>query len=185
MAAGYAFGAVLRMEPDRRDKLCLRIGGAATVAFILLAFAVTAMDTSDEPGPPFILRMLNQQKYPASQLFLMMTIGPAILAIPWIERASGWFASMLETFGRVPMFYYLLHIPLIHAISLVVMRMRGATGMSQWYATAPGAQVPPEQRWSLLLLYGVFVVAVALLYVACRWYARLKSERRAAWMRYV
>ena len=60
------------------------------------------------------------------------------------------------------MFYYLLHIPLIHVLALATMRLGGGSGMSQWYATAPYTQVPESQRWSLLTLYGVFVLAVAL-----------------------
>ena len=67
--------------------------------------------------------MLNQQKYPASQLFLLMTLGPTIALLPLAERARG-VGDMLATFGRVPLFYYLLHIPLIHAAALVVSLLR-------------------------------------------------------------
>ena len=186
MAAGYAFGAIMTKEPAERKKLCYRIGGGATVAFIVLAAAGAMLRGGGETAPPFIVRMLNQNKYPASQLFLMMTLGPTILLVPFFERARGWFTDVMATFGRVPFFYYLLHIPLIHALALIVMRLKfGDAFNSAAYAIAPYAQVPPAQRWSLLLLYAVFLVAVALLYPACRWYAGFKSRRRDPWLKYI
>jgi hypothetical protein len=114
-----------------------------------------------------------------------MTLGPAIALIPLAERARGWFGRMLAVFGRVPMFYYLLHIPLIHATALVVWLLRDGTAHSEWFATAPYVSVPPQQRWSLLLLYLVFAVDVAILYFPCRWFARVKSRQQGGWLKYI
>ena len=86
---------------------------------------------------PALFRLLNQQKYPASQLFLLMTLGPTIALLPLAERARGWFADVLAVFGRVPMFYYLLHIPLIHATALLVWLLRDGHVDSSRFATAP------------------------------------------------
>ena len=129
--------------------------------------------------------MLNQQKYPASQLFLLMTLGPTIALLPLAERARGWLADVLATFGRVPMFYYLLHIPLIHATALVVWFMRDGSGHRGRFATAPFVSMPEGQRWGLPLLYLVFIITVAMLYVACRWFAGVKARRRGGWLRYL
>jgi hypothetical protein len=185
MAAGYGFGLILLREPDERRRLCLRIGLTATGLFIVIATAIEWLRPAGENRLPFLLRVLNQQKYPASQLFLMMTLGPAIVALPLFERARGWIAEVFTTFGRVPMFYYLLHIPLIHALSLIVWRVRDGVIHPEWFAIAPFAQVPPSQRWSLSLLYLVFVMVIALLYVPCRWYATVKARGTSRWTRYI
>ena len=186
MAMGYAFGAILTMEPERRKTLCYRIGGGATLAFLIIAGIVVAMRPARENAPPFIIQMLNQQKYPASQLYLMMTLGPAILLVPFFERARSRITDVMATFGRVPMWYYLWHIPVIHVLALIVMRMRfGDAFNSAVYNTAPYAGVPQTQRWSLGLLYLVFAIAIAILYPISKWYAGLKSRRRDAWLKYI
>jgi hypothetical protein len=83
------------------------------------------------------------------------------------------------------MFYYMLHIPLIHAVSLLTWRLRDGNAGASRFDFAPYVSIPPAQRWSLGLLYLVFAVCVALLYPVCRWYARRKAEAPAAWMRYI
>jgi uncharacterized membrane protein len=186
MAAGYGFGLILlRAEADRR-RLCLRIGLGATALFLVVGGlpASLASGGGEGEGPPWLFRLLDQDKYPASQLFLLMTLGPMLALIPLAERWRGRAASVLRTFGRVPMWYYLLHIPLIHAVAIVVMSARGAFDPA-WYATAPYAQVPPEQRWPLWLLWLIWALCVAALYPACAWYARVKRERPARWMSYI
>lgn len=114
-----------------------------------------------------------------------MTLGPTILALGLADRARGRFAGWLTTVGRVPMFYYLLHIPLIHGTALLVWYLRDGSTHADWFATAPYVSVPPDQRWSLSLLYVVFVVVVAALYPLCRWYATVKAARPQPWMRYL
>jgi len=184
MAAGYAFGAVITREPAQRRRLCLAIGLGATVLFLVLA-ALPLFGSGAPANAPWWVRLLNQRKYPASQLFLLMTLGPAIALMPLVERARGPISRMFETFGRVPMFYYLLHIPLIHAVSLVVWRLRDGVTHEEWFATAPYVFVEPQHRWSLLLLYAVFVLVVAMLYPACRWYAAYRAAHRDGWARYI
>jgi hypothetical protein len=77
----------------------------------------------------------------------------------------------------VPFFYYLLHIPLIHLSALVVMFIREGHLVTEWYNTAPYAWIPEEHRWSLALLYLVFIVDALILYFACRWYEKYKFSR--------
>ena len=185
MAAGYGFGALMALEPAQRRKWCLRIGLTATALFVVIAGVLVARRPAPNGAPPAILRLLNQQKYPASALFLMMTLGPAIALIPLADRAKGWLASAVTTFGRVPMFYYLLHIPLIHATALVVWFLRDGSAGSARFNAAPYVSIPPTERWSLGLLYLVFAIVVAILYVPCRWYAQRKAGQPAAWMRYI
>jgi uncharacterized membrane protein len=187
MAMGYGFGAIMLREPGERRRLCLRIGLGATGLFVVFAAVMAFMLRSQGGGDggPLLFRVLNPPKYPVSQPFLLMTLGPAIAVLPLLEHARGRIAHALEVFGRVPMFYYLLHIPTIHVAALIVNGVRGAGYHPEWYATAPYANVPDGQHWSLPLLYLVWVIVVALLYVACRWFDGVKTRRRDAWLRYI
>lgn len=92
-------------------------------------------------------------------------------------------AGALATFGRVPLFYYLLHIPLIHATALVVWYLRDGAAGGERFATAPFVSIPGPEQWGLPLLYLVFAVDVAILHGACRWYAHIKATRPQWWMR--
>ena len=96
-------------------------------------------------------------------------------------------ARFVSLFGRVPFFFYVLHIPLIHALALIVSQIRlGA--VSPWlfenHPTGKGP-TPDGYMWSLPLLYAVWAVAIALLYIACRWFADVKSRRREWWLKYL
>jgi uncharacterized membrane protein len=198
MAAGYGFGALLMLEPARRNRLCLAIGLGATALFLLLRGVNrygdprpwTAMLEAGPNGPPAmpaLLAFLNTTKYPASLLFLLMTLGPTIALIPLLERAGGAIARWITAFGRVPFFYYVLHIPLIHALALVVSKVR-LGHVSPWlFANHPMGNPPPPDgyTWSLPLLYLVFAVAIVILCFPCLWFARLKARRSDWWLRYL
>jgi uncharacterized membrane protein len=184
MAAGYAFGAIMIREPAERRRLCLRIGLLATGLFVLVGCLVIIFGPAPDNAPPFLFRLLNQQKYPASQLFLMMTLGPTIALLPFADRAHGRIAEVLGTFGRVPMFYYLLHIPTIHIAALLVTFVREGQLHPERYASAPFSSVPADHRWSLGLLYVVFVLVVAALYGPCR-FDRLKARHGDGWIRFI
>jgi hypothetical protein len=120
------------------------------------------------------LSFLNATKYPASLLFLLMTLGPLIALMPLVERARGAIANALELFGRVPLFYYVLHIPLIHLAAIVVSLIRTGS-ITPWlfgnHPLEPSDQ-PPGYQWSLALLYFVTAVCVVALYGACRWWVQ-------------
>jgi uncharacterized membrane protein len=184
MAAGYAFGAIVTREPAARRRLCLRIGLSATALFVVFVGVFIAFVPGGDGDGPALFRALNPPKYPASQPFLLMTLGPMIALLPFAERAKGRIADLFETFGRVPMFYYLLHIPLIHVTSLAAWYLRDGSVHTGRFTTAPFVEVPPEQQWGLGLLYLVFAIDVAILYVACRWFAAVKA-RHDAWLRYI
>jgi uncharacterized membrane protein len=185
MAAGYGFGAImLRDTPDRR-RLCLRIGLTMIALFAAYAIAMATVFRAQLGDGPLLFRVLNPPKYPVSQFYLLMTLGPTIAILPLLERARGRLAGMLDVFGRVPMFYYLLHIPAIHLAALAVNALVGNGYHPEWYATAPFASVPPAARWSLPLLYITWAIVVAALYLPCRWFAGVKAARPGRWLRYL
>jgi hypothetical protein len=136
---------------------------------------------------PALLAFLNTTKYPASLDFLLMTLGPIIALIPWLEGPRGAFARWISVFGRVPLFFYMLHIPLIHALALVVAKLRMGQ-VSPWlFANHPmgNPPAPDGYTWSLGLLYAVWAVAIVLLYFPCRWFANLKARRKDWWLSYL
>jgi uncharacterized membrane protein len=185
MAAGYAFGAIVTREPAERRRACLRIGLSATALFVVFVGIFMAVGPGGDGSGPKIFLALNPPKYPASQPFLLMTLGPMIALLPFAERAHGRIAGIFQTFGRVPMFYYLLHIPLIHVTSLAAWYLRDGSVPADRFATAPFVQIPPSQQWVLALLYLVFAIDVAILYGGCRWFAAVKARRSDAWLRYI
>ncbi len=184
MAAGYAFGAIMVRESSERRRLCLRIGLSATALFLVFGCLALVLNPTRPGAPPALFRLLNQNKYPASQLFLLMTLGPAI-ALSFAEQARGRISDVLAVFGRVPLFYYLLHIPLIHAGAVVVSLVREGRVNPWLFGNHPmmPPPVPDGYRWGLPLLYLVFGVVVAILYVPCRWFAHAKARRPDSWLR--
>ncbi len=190
MGAGYAFGTVLTMEPARRNRICLRIGLGAIALFLVLR----GTNLYGDPRPwsattpmPALLSFLNTTKYPASLSFLLMTLGPTIALIPLLDRVRGRVAHWLTIFGRVPFWYYVLHIPLIHALALIVSMIRLGEASPWLFTNHPMGNPPPPDgyTWSLGLLYIVWAVAIVLLYFPCRWYADLKARRRDWWLKYL
>ena len=192
MAAGYAFGPVMRWPAERRRAFCLRLGIGSTALFV----ALRALDGFGDPrhwhdqmtkGWPGLLAFLNTSKYPASFLFLLMTLGPTIALLPLVEGAKGWLAGVLETFGRVPLFYYMLHIPLIHLAAIAVSLIRTGAVTPWLFANHPlnPGQAPAGYQWSLPLLYLVWAVVVVILYFPCRWYAALKARNKSTWLSYL
>ena len=186
MAAGYGFGRILLLPHVRRRRVCLWLGLSAIVIFLVVESVFILSGPSNPDDPPFIYQLLNQRKYPASQSYLLMTLGPTILTIALVENARGWLARILETFGKVPMFYYLMHILIIHLSALLVSLVRQGKIFSEWYANAPYSFVPEQYRWSLGLLYLVFLGDVILLYFLCRWYAHYKfTHPQQKWLKFL
>jgi uncharacterized membrane protein len=197
MAAGYAFGRILSLDSARRTRLCLMIGLGAIALFLLLRgfnlygdprpWHMSAQRPDGSPGMPALLSFLNCTKYPASLNFLLMTLGPIIALMPLLENARGAVARAISLFGRVPFFYYVLHIPLIHAFALIVSKIRLGF-VSPWlFANHPmGNPEPPDGYvWSLPLLYMVWAITIVMLYVPCRWFARVKATRSEWWLKYL
>jgi uncharacterized membrane protein len=197
MAAGYAFGKIVILEPAQRKKLCLTIGLSAVALFLVLRgfnlygdprpWHAATQGRDGAPPMPALFAFLNTTKYPASLSFLLMTLGPIITLIPLLEGLRGALARTITLFGRVPFFYYMLHIPLIHALALVVSKIRLGF-VSPWLFTnhPMGNPEPPEGYvWSLPLLYFVWAIAIVLLYFACRGFAALKAKRNDWWLQYL
>jgi uncharacterized membrane protein len=186
MAAGYAFGTLLlRPEQERRRRLLL-LGVGLTLAFLV----IRAVNVYGDPAPwtvreaagRTVLSFLNTTKYPPSLQFLLMTLGPAIAVLPLFERFTGPVARALIVFGRVPLFFYVLHLYLIHALALTVGTLAGFDPRSFLHIWLKN---PDGWGYGLPVVYLVWVGVVLALYPACRWFAGVKARRRDAWLSYV
>lgn len=177
IALGYVFGYVLRERPSAIKKATL-LGALAVAAFLVLR----TFNIYGDPrpwGPAAPLSFLNATKYPGSLQFLLMTLGPLLLLLPAFERSQRPVFDMLAQLGRVPLFYYVVHIPIIHLVAIAVSLFRTGS-VTPWLFTnfpmEPAPQ-PPGYRWSLALLYLVTAVVVCLLYGLCRWYQKLRARQ--------
>lgn len=208
IALGYAFGRVVIMEAGRRRRICVALGAAAIALFLVLRgfnlygdprpwvrplpvmqtqqsvpggpqASQAANTMSRRPQAPAWISFLNTTKYPASLLFLLMTLGPMLLALPFVESAAG-LLGVLTRFGRVPFFYYVLHIPVIHLAAILVSLARSGS-VSPWLFLNHPVMIPqaPEGYvWSLGLLYLVWAIVVIALYFPCRWFAGVKQRHK-------
>jgi uncharacterized membrane protein len=186
MAAGYAFGPVLRHEPARRRRELLWLGAVLVAGFILLR----ALNLYGDPHPWSVqssglftvLSFLNTTKYPPSLLFLTMTLGPALLALALFERLRGRVAQFFVVFGRVPFLFYVAHLYLIHGLVLVVAGLRGDD--LRGYLTV-WRFMPDAWGYGLGVTYLVWVFVVIALYPVCRWFAGVKARRNEPWLSYL
>lgn len=191
LAAGYGFGSMFLLEPGTRRRQLIGLGLALTTAFCFLRYANLYGDpkrwvAQASPGRT-LLAMLDCNKYPPSLLFLLMTLGPAVTALGIFEGLSGPVARFFVTLGRVPLFFYLLHLPLIHGLMVGVDYLR--YGRSPYLSEAPWTlrpeQVPAGYGYALPVVYLVWLGVVTLLYPLCRWYARVKLRSRSGWLSYI
>ena len=184
MAVGFVFGRLLYLPEGQRNRWFLGIGGAAVVLFILLRGFNIYGDpepwTPQERGSFFtFLSVLNTAKYPPSLLYLLMTLGPAILLLASLEKWPGWVATFCTLFGKVPFFFYLLHFAVIHITNVIWSGwMFGDT--SNWWLGHPSG-FPDGYQHSLPLVYFVWALLIAALYPACRWYMNYKKVNRGQW----
>ena len=191
-AAGYGLGQLYGWDAGRRRALGLGLGVALVVALV----ALRDLDEYGDPAPWAAQRsslftalsFLNATKYPQSLLFLLMTLGPALLFLRAADGGHpGWLRPAL-VFGKVPLFYYVLHVVLIHLLAVAVCWAR--YGEVHWMFESPTLDrfpvtQPPGWPMSLPVVYLVWAVVVAALYLPCRWFAAVKARRRDAWLGYL
>jgi uncharacterized membrane protein len=190
MAAGYAFGSIYRMSIAERKRLLLRIGGAMIACFIV----IRAINVYGDPaawhvqGTPVMtmLSFLNASKYPPSLLFLLMTLGPAMLFLAAAEgRGRSWLAKAFITYGRVPLFFYFLQWATAHGLALLAGRLAGKPTDYLFGNLGFGPPPAPGSGFGLGVVYVVWVLGVVMLYPLCRWLAGLKARRRDWWLSYI
>jgi uncharacterized membrane protein len=186
MALGHAFGRVLTLPDERRRRWIVGLGASATVAFL----ALRALNRYGDPHPweqqPralfTVLSFVNCHKAPPSLDFLLMTLGPGLIALGALDGVRVGAGNPLLVFGRVPLFFYVAHLPVLRLTAAIVFAPRiGAFSL----LLPPGNPVPPGYGLQLPGVYLAWALLVIALYPACRWYARLKERSRSPWLAYL
>lgn len=183
MAVGYAFGSLFLLRPATRRPIFFVLGVALTAGFVCLRYSNVYGDPN--PWSPqrneamTVCSFLNCHKYPPSLCYLLMTLGPVIAALAFFDREPGPVARRVIVFGRVPLFFYLIHVPVIHALAAVVAYAYYGPSVLAWN------QPPPDYGYSLATVYAVWVLVVVMLYPPCLWFAGVKRRRRDAWLSYL
>lgn len=182
MALGFALGRLLDTDPARRRRALVRLGLGLIALFVLLRagnFYGEAKLWSVQSSPLFTLfSFVNTTKYPPSLLYLAMTLGPSLLALAAFERWRGFGAGFVRVYGRVPMFYYLLHLFVLSSAAAIAWRLAYHRAFYVWDEHLVGG-------WSLPVVYAIWIGVVLALYLPCRWFMRLKARRRDAWLSYL
>jgi len=198
MAAGYVFGNLYIFSREQRKKMLFRMGTAMIVLFVVLRLSnlygnppaglggVSQGDFHAQPTfAKTVILFLDVEKYPPSLQFLLMTLGPSFLLLAWLDRdrvPRG--MTPLWIFGRVPMFFYILHLYLIHALAVVVAELRGQS-VDWLFHGAIFGDMPAGYGYNLAFVYFMWFAVVVILYFPCRWFAELKKTRHDWWLSYL
>ena len=196
LAVGYAFGVLYQQDARLRKRWLLIIGGIVTLLFTL----IRAVDKYGEPlhwsrqkNVVFtILSFINTTKYPPSLDYLLMTLGPAILALALFEISAGpqpgksMLRNFFVTFGRVPLFFYILQWFTAHTIAILLHLAFGKP--VHWLFQTPidwFTHPPVGNGFNLIVVYVSWIAGVFLLYPLCKWFAGVKKRRRDWWLSYL
>jgi uncharacterized membrane protein len=188
MAAGYVLGPVLRRPAPQRNRMLVGLGVALCLGFLALRIGNLYGDpspwTQQETWWRTALSFLDTTKYPASLLFLLMTIGPALALLPALDRWRGPLADAVRTLGRVPLFFWLLHVPLIHLVALGFSLVRYGE-VIPWLVRNPPTPLPSGYGYGLPVVWAVTLAVVLMLYPLCVWFAGVKAQRKRWWLSYL
>jgi uncharacterized membrane protein len=193
ISAGYCLGRIFDLDHDRRRRVLLQSGIALTIAFVLLRATNLYGDMhpwAAQNSPVMtVISFLNATKYPPSLIYLLMTLGPALIALGLLDGISVSERNPFLVFGKVPLFYYVLHWYALHlaAIGLAWFKYGrvdflfglppSVNPMSRGY--------PPDYGYGLGMVYLVWIVILVALYPLCLRFARVKARHRAAWLSYL
>jgi uncharacterized membrane protein len=193
MAAGYGFGTFFRIDPRLRRKLFLTIGPAMIVLFLVLRFSNVYGDMSkwavQKDALFTLMSFLNITKYPPSLLYALMTLGPAITFLGLWKKEPGALARPFVIFGRVPLFYYLLHLFVLHSLAIVYSWF--TFGSARWLFEIPATvdsnfgSAPKDYGVGLPMVYVFWIAALLILYLPCKWFAGVKQRHRNVWLSYL
>ena len=188
MAAGYALGVVYTWDAPQRRRWLFRLGFGLAVLFVLIRATNLYGDPqiwTAQPSPMFtVLSFLNTTKYPPSLLFLLMTLGPALLILAWTDQINDtpkkdFLSQIFITFGRVPLFYFVLQMFVAHGFGALLNYLAGKS-IGYFFLNFPASatDAPPDAGFDLWVVYAAWLGGLVLLYPLCRWYGEVKRSRR-------
>jgi uncharacterized membrane protein len=187
MAAGYALGPVFKLDRITRRRRLVALGALTCAGFIVLRAANLYGDpaswAAQDGWLATLLSFVNCEKYPPSLLYLAMTLGPGLLLLAAFEDARGRFAHVIITYGRVPFFYYITHLFVIHTLAVALAWLWW--GDASWLFGGTPADKPANYGLRLPGIYMMWLLVVIALYEPCRWFAELKQRRNDWWWSYL
>jgi uncharacterized membrane protein len=191
MILGYCFGKFYLQDIMNRNKRALLMGAGLVAMFIMLRAINVYGDPlfwSEQKNFTYtILSFLNPQKYPPSLIYLCMTIGPALIVLGTLGEINNKFTRFVSVFGKVPLFYYIIHFYVLHLAAAILFLYRGHA-FEEGMAGPPGFPfkfVAIGEGYSLAIVYLVWLVLILALYPLCRWYANYKMRNRSWWVSYL
>jgi uncharacterized membrane protein len=189
MALGYCLGKLFTAEfsSEARKRILIPLGTSMILLFIILRATNFYGDpspwTSQSSSLFSFLSFLNTTKYPPSLLYLLMTIGPALLFLAFTEKTSNVFTRIVSVYGRVPLFYYVIHVYVLHLLAMLAAEFSPGYDWSSmiliepiWFQTAFKGY-----GFSLAIVYLIWIAIVVSLYFPCRWYDRYKQTHKEKW----
>jgi uncharacterized membrane protein len=191
-AAGYGLGQIYNWSPERRRGFLLRLGIGLAATFAVLRttnfYGDPARWTAQKSALFSVFSFLDVVKYPPSLLFLLMTLGPAMLFLWAMDGGTPRLLRPALVYRRVPLFYYGLHFLLIHLTALMICYAR--YGQVHWIFESPTMgdypfTSPPGWGFGLPAIYLVWAFVVVALYPVCAWFANVKRRRSDPWLSYL
>lgn len=186
MLLGYGMGPVFLLAPERRRRVLSTLGGLALATFATLrltgAYGDPVAFAPEENAGETVISFLNVEKYPPSLHYALVTLGTALWALVLLDSGRGWLRDRLVVLGRVPLFFYLLHVPLYNALGATWFWL--AYEQSRW---VNGMLVPPPRDFviDLRVVYAGWILGLLIVWFPCRWFAGVKRRRRDWWLRYL
>jgi uncharacterized membrane protein len=181
MILGYYLGNLYTADfnPGTRRKILLLTGLGAIALFIILRSGNLYGDAatwSEQKNVVYsFLSFLNITKYPPSLLFILITLGPALVLLFLMEKPINKWTGKIVVFGKVPMFYYLAHILLIHILAVIAALLSGHSDMIILYKPVNDIVALKGYGFNLITVYIVWIGLIMLLYPFCKWFARYKK----------
>jgi uncharacterized membrane protein len=188
MALGWVIAQAYAWAADRRRTVFIRAGLAVTIAFFIVrlmnGYGNPFLWSAQATDALTVASFFNVTKYPPSLDFLLMTLGPALIALALLERAHGRIARFFSVYGSVPLFYYVVHIPLVHfaAATLALVQLERFQGIP---AVIDPSKIPAGYGVGLPGVYAIWTAVVLVMYPVCRWYSSYRSRTRTWWVRYL
>ena len=191
MILGYSLGKIFLpgVQPVFRKKLLISIGMSAIVLFIILRWTNLYGDMhlwSIQKTSIFtVFDFVKTTKYPPSLLFTLMTLGPALIFLAFAEKISNRLKDRIIVFGKVPFFYYICHVFLIHTLSWLLFFATGHRWAELDFTHFRDASIPFGIGYPLWVAYVVWIFVIIVLYFPCRWYSRYKQTHTNWWLSYL
>ncbi len=179
MALGYLIGPIFYIDKIKRNRYLLILGTSTIILFLILRTLniygdPLTWEVQTRGGIFTILSFINTTKYPASLLFILMTLGPALLLLALFENYSSRLYGFILNFGKVPMFFYVIHVPVIH-LSAVVLSFINYGSLYAW----------PSADKNLTTIYLAWIIIIVVLYPLCAKFTEIKRNKKEWWLSYL